>query len=72
MASRRSSKSPFLPVAAGGGGVEVAEDHLLRLLVAGQRLVGGVCVDGDGVADAHVAERLDRGDQVADLAGPSS
>jgi hypothetical protein len=42
----------------GGGGVEVAEDHLARGLVAGEGFDGGVVVDGDGVADADLAEVL--------------
>jgi hypothetical protein len=58
-----------LPPGFGGGRgrVEVAEHHLLGLLVARQRRVCGIAVDGDRVADPDVIERLDRRDHVADL-----
>ena len=49
--------------------IEIAIDHLLRRLVAGQRFVGGSDRVGDGVADAHVVQVLDRGDDETDLAG---
>ena len=51
------------------GRIQAAEDHPLRLFVAGQR--GGRLAVGDRhrVADVDVAERLDVADDVADLAG---
>ena len=49
--------------------VQAAEDHRLRLLVAGQRLGRRVEGVGDGVADVDVGEVLDLGHEVADLAG---
>ncbi len=52
-----------------GGGVEVAEDHLTRRLVAGEGFLGGVVLEGDGVADADVFQRADRGDDVGGFAG---
>lgn len=59
------SRCPFVA----GGGVEVAEDHLLGCFVAGEGLGGGVDIEGDGVADADVGEGLDGGDEVAGFAG---
>jgi hypothetical protein len=53
---------------ASGGGVEVAEDHLLRLFVAREGDLGRFVLQGDGVAHPDVAERLDRCDDVTDLA----
>src|SRR5207248_3275703 len=50
------------------GRVEVAIDHLLDRLVAGELLGGGVEGIGDGVADADIVEVLDRGDDETDLA----
>ena len=50
-------------------GVEIAEDHLLDRLVAGQRLGGGLLGVGDGVADADVVQVLDGGDDETHLAG---
>ncbi len=60
---------PELGVVGGAAGIEVREDHLHGLLVAGQRLVGGVGIIGDGVADGDVGEFFDVGDDIADLAG---
>ncbi len=54
------------------GGVDreqAAEDHRLGGLEAGQRLGGALALGGDGVADAGVADLLDRGGEEADLAG---
>src|SRR5581483_4420676 len=47
--------------------VETAENHRLRLAVAGQ-WVGGPCRVGDGLAGAGLADVLDARDEVADLA----
>ena len=51
------------------GRIQAAEDHPLRLLVAGQRGGRFAVGDGDRVADVDVAQRLDVADDVADLAG---
>src|SRR5688500_10490717 len=53
-------------------GVEVAVDHLLDRLVAGQRFGGGVLRIGNGVADADVVQVFDGGDDEPDLAGPDA
>ena len=53
----------------GVDGEEAAEDHRDRGLEAGQRLGGALALVGDGVADAGVADLLDRGGEKADLAG---
>ena len=47
---------------------QAAEDHRLHFLVAGQCFVRGSLVLGDRVADGRVADFLDRGDEIADLA----
>ena len=54
------------------GGVdreEAAEDDRVRGLEAGEGRGGAVALGGDGVADAGVADLLDRGGEEADLAG---
>ena len=50
-----------------GCGVEVAEDHLLRLLVAGKRFGCRCGFEGDRVTDANVLECLDGRHEVPDL-----
>ena len=57
----------LLAVFVGARRIEVAEHHLLRLFVALERDVGRVEVERDGVADAHVAERLHARAHRADL-----
>ena len=51
------------------GREEPAEDHRMDDLVARQRLRGGPPQRRDGVADAHLGDLFDPGDDVADLAG---
>ncbi|SII84905.1 Uncharacterised protein [Mycobacteroides abscessus subsp. abscessus] len=53
-------------------GEEPGEDHRLGLLVAGQGLLGRGCGRGDRVADLRLADVLDTGDEVADLADAES
>ena len=50
-------------------GVEVAVDHRHRLFIAFECFVAAGGVERDGVADVDVAQRLDRGDHVAHVAG---
>ncbi len=49
---------------------EAAEHHRLRRTEARQRFGAGLLLERDGVADAGVADLLDRGIEIADLAGP--
>ncbi len=49
--------------------IDAAEYHRLYRAVARQRLARGVIRQGDGVAHTRLAHRLDRGGNVADLAG---
>ena len=53
-------------------GIEIAIDHLLRRLVSGQRFGRGILRVGDGVADAHIVQVFDGGDDETDLAGADS
>ncbi len=50
-------------------GIDAGEDEALGLLVAGQRLGGGAGDGRDGVADLGLADVLQPGGDVADLAG---
>ena len=49
--------------------VHAAEDHLLRLLITGQRLGGGILRIGHRVADVHRPQLFFPGDDVTHLAG---
>jgi hypothetical protein len=51
------------------GGIEIAEDHLLRLAVTGESFIRRVERKGDGIADVDIFEGFDGGDDVADFAG---
>ena len=48
--------------------IEAGVDHRLRVAVAADRLGGRLVLQGDGVADAGLADVLHAGDEVADLA----
>ncbi len=50
--------------------VQPGEDHRVGVLVATERRGRAVVLTGDGVADPRLADVLDAGDQVADLADP--
>jgi hypothetical protein len=63
MASRSASKS------AASTGKRPQKTTGLRGLEARQRAVAGLAFVGDGVADAGVADLLDRGREDADFAG---
>ena len=47
---------------------EAAEHNRLHVLIAGQSFLGRTLVLGDCVADRRVADFLDRGDEIANLA----
>ena len=60
---------PQVGVLAAVLGIDAAVDHGLGGPVAGQRLGGGICRVGDGVAHLGVLHGFDGGGEVAHLAG---
>ncbi len=49
------------------GGIDTRENHRVDLSVAGEGLIAGLIVVGDGIADLSIADRLDRSRDIADF-----